>query len=114
MDTVTRSAQAPFELGPVVPRIWNFFDQFAVAGDHWLPPDNVRIEPGHAVAHRTSPTNIGYLLLSVVAAFEFQLISADDLLTRAENVLTTLEHMERYRGHLYNWYDTQTLELLHP
>jgi cyclic beta-1,2-glucan synthetase len=28
--------------------------------------------------------------------------------------LDTLERMERYRGHFYNWYDTRTLKPLHP
>lgn len=106
--------QALTKLQSFVPKIWNFFDVFATENEHWLPPDNVRIEPGQAIAHRTSPTNMGYLLLAIVAAFDFKLINADDLLLRLERVLTTLEQMDRFSGHLCNWYDTRTLEILHP
>ena len=36
-----------------------------------LPPDNFQEDPKPVVAHRTSPTNIGLYLLSVVAARDF-------------------------------------------
>lgn len=108
------SAQALAKLQSLVPRIWNFFDTFATEQEHWLPPDNIRVEPGQAIAHRTSPTNIGFLLLAIVAAFDCKLINANDLLLRLERVLTTLERMDRFSGHLFNWYDTLTLEVLDP
>src|SRR5581483_9439898 len=91
--------EARSELHALAPKIWNYFAQFATAQDHWLPPDNVRIEPNPAVAHRTSPTNIGYLLIAIVAAFDFKLLTADDVLARLEKIFTTLESMKRFRGH---------------
>ena len=36
-----------------------------------LPPDNFQEEPTPVVAHRTSPTNIGLYLSSVIAANDF-------------------------------------------
>lgn len=39
--------------------IWGFFDRFINEADHYLPPDNVQLEPNKGIAHRTSPTNIG-------------------------------------------------------
>lgn len=110
----TLSSQAQTRLRALAPKIWHFFEQMAVAEDHWLPPDNYRVQPGQAVAHRTSPTNIGYLLLATVAAFDFNLITWRELLTRLERVLTTLSEMQRYRGHWCNWYNTHTLEVLPP
>lgn len=114
MNDVPLSFQAVTQLQSYVPRIWNFFDTLATEQEHWLPPDNLRFAPGRATTHRTSPTNIGYLLLGIVAAFDFKLINADDLVLRLERVLTTLERMDRYSGHLFNWYDTLTLRVLHP
>src|SRR4051812_9943984 len=114
MNDLALSPEAVTKLQSFVPRIWNFFDSLATEKEHWLPPDNMRIDPGKAIAHRTSPTNIGYLLLSIVAAFDFKLILAHDLLLRLERVLTTLERIDRFSGHLCNWYDTITLEVLHP
>ena len=52
-------------------RTWRFFETFVTAEDHMLPPDNFQEDPKPVVAHRTSPTNIGLYLLSVVAARDF-------------------------------------------
>jgi cyclic beta-1,2-glucan synthetase len=66
------------------------------------------------VAHRTSPTNIGLLLLSTLAAHDFGYLGWDGLLDRLEKTLDTSERLERFRGHFYNWYDTTTLAVLQP
>jgi len=36
------------------------------------------------------------------------------LIDRTKNTITTMQKMEKYAGHLYNWYDTLTLRALHP
>lgn len=113
-DDLLLPAEGRTELRLLVPKIWNFYETLAVKEEHWLPPDNIRIEPGRAVAHRTSPTNIGFLLLAMVAALDFKLIDADELSLRLGRVLTTLEGMKRFEGHLCNWYDTLTLDVLLP
>src|SRR6185503_10060191 len=66
------------------------------------------------VAHRTSPTNIGLQLLSTLAAYDFGYITVTSLLIRLEATFATLLSMQRYRGHFYNWYETRSLEPLHP
>ncbi|GLQ91048.1 cyclic beta 1-2 glucan synthetase [Dyella flagellata] len=95
-------------------RTWAFFETYVGAEDNWLPPDNVQEVPAHVVAHRTSPTNIGLSLLSCLAAYDFGFISAARLLDRVAKTSQTLQGMSRYRGHLYNWYDTVTLQPLAP
>ena len=95
-------------------KTWAFFETFVGAEDHWLPPDNYQEYRGAAVAHRTSPTNIGMSLLANLAAYDFGYISAGQLFVRTANTLQTLDSLERYRGHFYNWYDTLTLQPLHP
>jgi cyclic beta-1,2-glucan synthetase len=95
-------------------RTWLFFEDFVGPGDQWLPPDNYQEEPRGGVAHRTSPTNIGMYLVSVVAARDMGWLGPAELLFRLRETLDTLERMERYRGHVYNWYDTRTLEPLLP
>ena len=79
-----------------------------------LPPDNFQETPHPVVAQRTSPTNIGVYLLSVVSARDFGWISLADAAGRIEATMATIEKMERHRGHLYNWYDTKTLRPLYP
>ena len=79
---------------------------FVTADDNWLPPDNFQEDPKRVLARRTSPTNIGLYLLSVLAARDFGYITLTDFANRIEQTLGTLERLERYRGHFYNWYDT--------
>jgi len=95
-------------------RTWAFFDHYVGPQDHWLPPDNVQEEPKAAIAHRTSPTNMGMSLLAHLAAHDFAYLSTERLLTRLSASLDSMDGLERYRQHFYNWYDTQTLEPLHP
>jgi len=95
-------------------RSWRYFETFVTAADHHLPPDNVQEDPAEAVAHRTSPTNIGLYLLSAVAAHDMGWLGTRALIDRLDATLTTLEQMERHRGHFYNWYDTLSLSALQP
>lgn len=95
-------------------RTWRFFETFVGESDHWLPPDNFQQEPTPITAHRTSPTNIGLLLLSTLAARDFGYLGTLETIERIELTCTTLERLPRFRGHFYNWYDTQTLEPLKP
>jgi cyclic beta-1,2-glucan synthetase len=95
-------------------RIWRFYEEFAGEQDHWLPPDNFQLEPNPIIAHRTSPTNIGLLLLATLAAYDFGYITREQFVERIARIFETLDQLERYRGHFYNWYDTTTLRPLHP
>ena len=90
--------------------IWRFFETFVDERTHHLPPDNYQIDPAPKLAERTSPTNIGLYLLSTVTAREFNWITLNETLTRIEATLTSIEAMERERGHLFNWYATDTLQ----
>lgn len=98
----------------VARRAWRFFDTFVTAADNDLPPDNYQEDPQPVVAHRTSPTNIGLYLLSIVTARDFGWIGTIDAVERLERTLATMGRMERFHGHFYNWYDTQDLRPLDP
>ncbi len=95
-------------------RTWRFFADFVGPEDNWIPPDNFQEYPEPVIASRTSPTNIGMSLLSHLSAYDFGYLSMGVFLQRTENTLATVEKLERYRGHLYNWYDTRTLKPLQP
>jgi cyclic beta-1,2-glucan synthetase len=95
-------------------RLWRFFETFVGEEDHWLPPDNFQEDPAPVVAHRTSPTNIGLLLLSTVAARDFGYLGLLELVERLELTFTTVEKLPRFHGHFFNWYDTHSLEPLTP
>ncbi|MBL9169457.1 MAG: hypothetical protein JNN07_17080 [Verrucomicrobiales bacterium] len=95
-------------------RTWRFFETFVSQEEHWLPPDNYQEIPAPLVASRTSPTNIGLGLLSNLAAVDLGYLSQGQLVEHCRRTLGTLRGLERYRGHLYNWYDTRTLKPLLP
>ena len=101
-------------LHAVARKTWAFFETFVGPTDHWLPPDNVQEHPVAVVAHRTSPTNMGLSLLANLAAYDFGYLSAGRLIERTTSALDTMVGLERYRGHFYNWYDTQSLKSLPP
>ncbi|MCK5065198.1 MAG: hypothetical protein KAQ97_07945, partial [Candidatus Fermentibacteraceae bacterium] len=95
-------------------RTWYFFETYVGPEDHWLPPDHFQEEPLSEIAHRTSPTNIGLYLLSILAAHDRGYIGILELSLRLSDTLDAMKPLERYRGHLLNWYDTRTLEPLPP
>ncbi len=95
-------------------RTWHFFDTFVTVDENWLPPDNYQEVPVPVVASRTSPTNMGLALLANLAARDFGYLSVGGLIRRTQDALGTMEGLERYRGHFYNWYNTRTLERLYP
>jgi len=94
--------------------IWQYFEDFLTPQDHFLPPDNWQEQPAVGTAHRTSPTNIGLGLLSALSAMDLGLCPKHRALGYIENMLATIERMEKWNGHLYNWYDTRTLRPLRP
>jgi cyclic beta-1,2-glucan synthetase len=95
-------------------RTWAFFEQFAGPNDHWLPPDHFQESPRGSVAHYTTPTNIGLFLVSNLSAFDLGYIGLLELAVRLRSTFESMDKMEHYRGHLLNWYDSQTLAALPP
>ena len=92
---------------------WRYFETFCTAGEHYLPPDNVQTQPPTGTAHRTSPTNMGFALLSALGAHALGVDSGRGL-ALAEQMLTTMEQLPRWNGHFYNWYHTCTLRPMPP
>jgi cyclic beta-1,2-glucan synthetase len=95
-------------------KTWRYFEVFVNGSDAWLVPDNYQDDDAPRLARRTSPTNVAMSLLSALAAHDLGYLSTDALLRVVNGTLTTVESLERYRGHLLNWYDTATLAPLHP
>lgn len=112
-DLAVRSSDKS-ELRRIARRTWHYYDTFVTKEQNYIPPDNFQEDPHPVIATRTSPTNIGMYLLSTVAARDFGWIGFHETLTRIDQTLSTLEKMEKYRGHLYNWYETTTLRPLLP
>lgn len=95
-------------------KTWSFFENMVVEGDNWLPPDNFQQFPIPVIAHRTSPTNMGLSLLANLTAHDFGYATTKQLIERTQQTFGSMAKLERYNGHFYNWYDTQTMATLPP
>ncbi len=113
-DRLSVSDDVKADLRKIARRTWRYFETFVTAGQNFLPPDNFQETPAPVLASRTSPTNIGVYLLSVISARDFGWISLEETIQRLEQTIATIDRMDKYRGHLYNWYRTDTLEMLPP
>jgi hypothetical protein len=105
-----RAADVDFLLVQAL-RIWRYFCEFGAARNNYLVPDNVE-EDALKEAHRISPTNIGLLLNARQAACELGFLTVPEFVRLTGHTLATINRLEKYRGHLHNWYDTQTLRAL--
>lgn len=101
-------------LRKIARKTWRYFDDFVQPETQWLPPDNFQAALMIEVAERTSPTNIGLWLLSVLSAYDLKYLSVDDAIARLLATFQTINKLEFHQGHLLNWYNTRTLEPLHP
>lgn len=81
--------------------IWQYFRRFCTPLDHFLPPDNFQSQPPVGVAHRTSPTNLGLGLVSCLNAIDLGLAPAEEVFSLLENMLGTMERLEKWQGHFY-------------
>jgi cyclic beta-1,2-glucan synthetase len=110
----TLTAEQQRELRRLARNTWLYFEHFIGPEDHWLPPDHFQEDPRGLVAHRTSPTNVGLMLVSTLAAYDFGYVGIWELALRLQNSLQSLAKLEMYAGHFLNWYDTRTREPLPP
>ncbi len=114
IDAVALSEDEQLSLSRSARLTWHYFEDQIGPHTGWLPCDNVQDEPVAAVAMRTSPTNIGIALLSELAAHDFGWQTTAGLLQRLTASIEAMEKLERYRGHLLNWYDLHNASPLAP
>lgn len=93
-------------------RTWRYFREWSTADTNWLIPDNVREEG--VVARRLSPTNLGFLLNARVAAVHFGYLTIPEFAADTLRTFESIRLLPKYRGHLLNWYSTDTFQPLAP
>lgn len=91
-----------------------YYERYAGKKDHWLPPEQVQDSPVDRIMHRTSPGNIGMMLLSYLAARDMGVIDSAALNVRLTRTFDTMDKLEKYKGNFYSWYATDSLEVLAP
>jgi cyclic beta-1,2-glucan synthetase len=113
-DQLDVSDDVKTEFRKIARRTWRFYEDFVTPEQHFLPPDNFQEIPHPILAERTSPTNIGVYLLSVMSARDFGWIGFEETIRRLEETVATVDALPKYRGHLFNWYTTNRLETMEP
>ena len=95
-------------------KTWRYYEEFVNSKNNYLAPDNYQEDPPNGIAYRTSPTNIGLGMLAALSARDFGYIGTDEMYKIIKRTVSTIEKMDKWKGHLYNWYDTRTLDTLRP
>ena len=106
------SASETEEVRQLASNTWHFFDNLITETNNYLIPDNYQQDREPLTDYKTSPTNIGYSLIAVVSAAEMQFINRQEARRRLSEIIGTVERLEKWNGHLFNWYDIQSLRKL--
>ncbi len=98
----------------VAKRTWGFFDSMMNDTNNYLPTDNFQENRRYKIANRTSSTNIGFGIMAIIDAYDLGFITKEDAVERLVKIYKTIMKLEKWHGHLYNWYNIKTLEPLRP
>lgn len=95
-------------------KTWEFFDKYLNQENNYLMPDNYQEDRKNKIVKRTSSTNIGLSMLAVISAHDLGYIESRKALETLKNTIYTVDSLQKWNGHLYNWYNTETKEPLMP
>ena len=79
-----------------------------------LVTDNIQIRPFGGKSHYTSPTNLGFSILSEICAYELGIISKVEAERKLVCKLNVLESLEKHNGNFYNWYNVEDKTPAYP
>lgn len=95
-------------------KTWDYFENYINKENNYLPPDNYQEDRANKIVNRTSSTNIGLGLLSIVSAYDLGYIDLEKAIIMLKNMIETIEKLSKWNGHLYNWYNIENLQPLMP
>ena len=81
---------------------------------NYLIPDNYQDNREKKLDLRTSPTAIGYSLTSIICGYENDYINEEETINYLSNILKSIDSLKKWHGHLYNWYNIETCEVMQP
>ena len=102
------------EIKEIAERTWNYFKDNLKEEYHYLIPDNYQENREEKLDMRTSPTAIGYSLTSIVSAYELEFIEKEEAIDLLNHILENIDSLEKWHGHLYNWYNIKTKKVMPP
>lgn len=95
-------------------KTWGYFEDYLTEETNYLIPDNYQENRDDVIDYRTSSTNIGFSLVSVISAHALKVINTKKALDYIEKIITSVEKLEKWHGHLYNWYNIYTMKVIPP
>ena len=98
----------------IAKRTWSYFSTYMNKENNYLPPDNYQEDRRKKTVNRTSSTNIGLGVLTIISAYDLKFINLEETINKLENIIETIMKLPKWNGHLYNWYNINTLEPLTP
>ena len=113
-EEIALSANDKKELENIAYHTWTFFDDLLKPDTNYLIPDNYQENREEKVDNKTSPTDISMSITAVISAYALEFINKKTALEKLNGIIKTLEKLEKWNGHLYNWYRIDTLEKMYP
>ncbi len=93
---------------------WQYFKDTLNEKNNYLPPDNYQEQRKKKFVDRTSSTNIGLGLLTVISSYDLKYENFENTINLLEKMINVINSLQKWNGHLYNWYNICTLEPLIP
>ena len=112
LEKLTKSEQT--YILEIARKTWSFFEKYINKENNFLIPDNYQEDRKQKIVKRTSSTNIGLSLLAVISASDLGFIKKSEALEKVKNIIYTIDELEKWNGHLYNWYNIETKQPLYP
>ena len=98
----------------IASKTWKFFKEYLNENNNFLPPDNYQEDRKPKVVARTSSTNIGLGMLAVISSYDLKFENLEDSINLLEKIINTVSGLQKWNGHLYNWYNLNNLQPLTP
>ncbi len=71
-------------------KTWDYFETYINKQNNYLPPDNYQEDRSKKTVDRTSSTNIGLGLISIISAYDLAYIDLEKAITMLQNMLETI------------------------
>lgn len=108
------SARNKYELTAIASKTWRFFEENLNEKNHFLIPDNWQLNRECKADTKTSPTNIGFAMTSVISAYRMKFIKPEKCLFLLSKIIHSVDGLRKWNGHLYNWYSLETFAPMYP
>lgn len=95
-------------------RTWLYFENLLTVENNFLIPDNYQINREIKEDRKTSPTDIGMSLISIVSACKLNFIKVEKAIKLLDNVVSSIEKLDKWNGFIFCWYDVKTMNKMYP